>query len=31
MRKAGGAIGTVSLGHVTWEDGQPLLTPGMEV
>ena len=31
MRKAGGAVGTVSLAHVTWEDGQPLLTPGMEV
>ena len=31
MRKAGGAVGTVSLAHVTWEDGQPLLTPGMEL
>ena len=24
-------VGTVSLVHVTWEDGQPLLTPEMEV
>ena len=26
-----GGVDTVCLGHVTWEDSQPLLTPGMEV
>ena len=31
MRKLGSVVGTVSLVHVTWEDGQPLLMPGMEV
>ena len=31
MRKAVSVVGTVSLVHVTWEDGQPLLTPEMEV
>ena len=31
MRDAGGVVHTVSLVQVTGEDGQPLLTPGMEV
>ena len=26
-----GGVGTFSLVHVTWDNGQPLLTPGMEV
>ena len=31
MQKAVSVVGTVSLAHVTWEDGLPLLTPGIEV
>ena len=31
MRKEGGVVHTVSLVQVTEEDGQPLLTPAMEV